>query len=196
MGGRQAKREAWGNGKQRSQKMWGLWRGPGRETVNSSCLPRCRSILSSLYILGAVKASKRGQAAGPLAPSPPEGPEGAAEEEEDRSVNEMSSSGDLQGIGGCSGAPPAEPPPPSKLCLGGFRNLRTGAEYHHACTQTALPPELQPKGEGSPVCSAAQASETKAHSMQTCVDAATQCSRPGWHDADAGGTRVLLPTGA
>lgn len=65
----------------------------------------------------------------------------------------------------------------AKLYLGGFKNKRTGAIYHHAVTQTPKAPKYanaEPKLERQ-----TQTVKTKTRTAQTVREAATQMERPG-----------------
>jgi hypothetical protein len=65
----------------------------------------------------------------------------------------------------------------SKPVLGGYRNKRSGAVYHHSATQTPKTPKYDsaaPKMERE-----VQTKNNKATSQQTVREAATQMARPG-----------------
>lgn len=103
---------------------------------------------------------------------------------------EAGTGGPVEEAGGCAREVAAAP---LKPFLGGFRNRLSGAEYHHACTQTP-PPAAEAPVAGPHVCTGAQTTAGLARAAQTHTDAATQCPRPGWHE-DTSHDRVLLPKG-
>ncbi|KXZ48110.1 hypothetical protein GPECTOR_30g205 [Gonium pectorale] len=64
-----------------------------------------------------------------------------------------------------------------KPYLGGFRNKRTGAVYHHAGTQTPRAPKYSE--EDRKLSRETQTVKVKVHSQQTVREQATQMERPG-----------------
>ncbi|GFR46844.1 hypothetical protein Agub_g8483 [Astrephomene gubernaculifera] len=64
-----------------------------------------------------------------------------------------------------------------KAYLGGFRNKRTGAVYHHAATQTPRAPKYSEADRK--LSRETQTVKVKQHSQQTVREQATQMERPG-----------------
>eukprot|EP00887_Chlorella_sp_A99_P007463 scaffold2.g7463.t1 len=72
------------------------------------------------------------------------------------------------------------PPPPPKPNLGGYRHRKTGAEFHHACSQTEPSPEQQAAQAAAVACST-QTVELRSTAVQCRVDAGSQVPRASWY---------------
>jgi hypothetical protein len=79
-----------------------------------------------------------------------------------------------------------------KPYLGGFRNKRTGAIYHHGSTQTARGPRTQPEDRKEAFHRETQTLERKTRSVQLPRSTGTQMDKRGVH-VSSKGDKVLTP---